>query len=101
MTVYVSELTEQNENDWRSDALAHSLAAIGAVQARAGGVCTFRPNSEVEYLDIILGADTFAELHGACVQELGQWHRLSLRSAYYLGAFFDAGSGAAGASDFR
>ncbi len=73
VTVYVSELTEQNENDWRSDALAHSLAAIGTAQARAGGVCTFRPNSEVEYLDIILGADTFTELHGACVQELGQW----------------------------
>ncbi len=36
-------------------------------------MCTFRPNSEIEYLDVILGADTFAELHGACVQELGQW----------------------------
>lgn len=73
VTVYVSELTEQNENDWRSDALARSLATIGAFQARAGGVCTFRPNSEVEYLGVSQGAETFTRLHHACVQELGQW----------------------------
>lgn len=38
VTVYVSELTEQNENDWRSDALAHSLAAL-VRRRRALGEC--------------------------------------------------------------
>ena len=71
--VCLGELSEQVEAGWRSVKLAQALRDTGTVRLQVGGVSTFRPVTEVDYLSIDCGADALHRLHQVCVRELGEW----------------------------
>lgn len=73
VTVYVGQLSEQVKVGWRSAKLAQALRDTGTIRLQVGGVSTFRPVTEVDYLSINYGADGLHRLHQACVRELGEW----------------------------
>ena len=72
VTVYVGQLSEQVEAGWRSVKFAQALGDTGTVRLQVGGVSTFRPVTEVDYLSIDCGADALHQLHQVCVRELGE-----------------------------
>lgn len=72
VTVYVGQLSEKVEAGWRSVKFAQALGDTGTVGLQVGGVSTFRPVTEVDYLSIDCGADALHQLHQVCVRELGE-----------------------------
>ena len=68
VTVYVGQLSEKVEAGWRSVKFAQALGDTGTVRLQVGGVSTFRPVTEVDYLSIDCGADALHQLHQVCVR---------------------------------